>query len=123
MDETGKSRSDVHKDAIKFYFNARQQSKFQLLGYEKSQIRCCGLPDAFGIKQACKEETIEFLDDLISTEKPPVCCHMSIFLLSKPLAFPHPANNPISLIFLSFGNINKTSVGVKCKAESGVKIN
>ena len=31
MDETGKSRSDVHKDAIKFYFNARQQSKLQLV--------------------------------------------------------------------------------------------
>jgi len=31
MDETGKSRSDVHKDAIKFYFNARQQSKLQFV--------------------------------------------------------------------------------------------
>ena len=31
MDETGKSRSEVHKDAIKFYFNARQQSKLQLV--------------------------------------------------------------------------------------------
>lgn len=31
MEETGKSRCDVHKDAIKFYFNARQQSKLQLV--------------------------------------------------------------------------------------------
>ena len=31
MDETGKSRSDIHKEAIKFYFNARQRSKLQLV--------------------------------------------------------------------------------------------
>ena len=31
MDETGKSRSDVHKEAIKFYYNARQQSKLQMV--------------------------------------------------------------------------------------------
>ena len=31
MDETGKSRSDVHKDAIKHYWNFRQQSKLQMV--------------------------------------------------------------------------------------------
>ncbi len=31
MDETGKSRSEVHKDAIKHYWNSRQASKLQLV--------------------------------------------------------------------------------------------
>ena len=31
MDETGKSRADVHKDAIRFYYNHRQASKLQLV--------------------------------------------------------------------------------------------
>jgi len=31
MDETGKSRSEVHKDAIKHYWNSRQTSKLQLV--------------------------------------------------------------------------------------------
>ena len=31
MEETGKSRSEVHKDAIKHYWNTRQQSKLQLV--------------------------------------------------------------------------------------------
>jgi hypothetical protein len=31
MDDTGNSRSGVHKEAIKFYYNARQQSKLQMI--------------------------------------------------------------------------------------------
>ena len=31
MEQTGKSRSDVHKDALKFYYNHRQASKLQLV--------------------------------------------------------------------------------------------
>ena len=31
MDETGFSRAQIHKEAIKFYFNARQQSKLQMV--------------------------------------------------------------------------------------------
>ena len=31
MEETGISKANVHKEAIKFYFNARQQSKLQMV--------------------------------------------------------------------------------------------
>ena len=31
MDETGMSRSEIHKVAIKHYYNHRQQSKLQLV--------------------------------------------------------------------------------------------
>ena len=31
MEETGKSRSEVHKDAIRHYWNSRQQTKLQLV--------------------------------------------------------------------------------------------
>ena len=31
MEETGKSRSQVHKDAIRHYWNSRQQTKLQLV--------------------------------------------------------------------------------------------
>ncbi len=31
MEETGKSRSEVHKDAIKHYWNSRQQSKLHFI--------------------------------------------------------------------------------------------
>ena len=31
MDETGKSRSEIHKEAIKHWYNSRQQQKLQLV--------------------------------------------------------------------------------------------
>ena len=31
MEQTGKSRSDIHKEAIKHYWNSRQQQKLQLV--------------------------------------------------------------------------------------------
>ena len=31
MEQTGKSRSEIHKEAIKHYWNSRQQQKLQLV--------------------------------------------------------------------------------------------
>ena len=62
MDETGKSRSEVHKDAIKHYWNSRQASKLQLVWgqYERNEttakIKCHVFPDG---RRKSKEEREE----------------------------------------------------------------